>query len=82
MVCTKCLQSDLQLHSRITVGAYKLVVIHLDNISLILCDNGSHTYQLTWLIRDQNRYGNDSVTLDQTMLYNGRHGDHIHISAA
>ena len=80
MVCTKRLQSDLQFYSCITVCAYKLVMIQLDNISLILCNNRSHTYQFTRLIRDKNRYGKDSVTLDQTMLYYRRHSNHIHIS--
>ena len=33
MICTKCLQSDFQFYSGITVCAYKLVMIQLDNIS-------------------------------------------------
>ena len=40
MVCTKRLQSDLQFYSCITVCAYKLVMIQLDNVArTVLCNN-------------------------------------------
>ena len=81
MVGAKCLHGDPKLYSCISVGAYKLVVIQFDDISLVLGDDACNTYQLAWLVRDEDGYGEDTVTLDQAVLYNGGHGYHIHVSA-
>ena len=39
-------------------------------------------YQFARLVRNENRYGKDTVSLDQSVLYNRGHSDHIHVSAA
>ena len=80
MIRTKRLQRNLKFHSRISVRTYKLVMIQLNNIPLRLRNHTCHTHQFTRLIRNQNRNRKDSVPLDQTMLHNRRHRDHIHIS--
>ena len=82
MICAKSHQCNLKLHSRISVSAYKLVMIQLDNIALRLGDHACHTYQFTRLIWNEHRYCEDSVSLDQTMLNNRRHGNNIHVSTA
>ena len=82
MICAKSLQCDLKFHCRISVRAYKLVMIQLDNIALSPGDHACHAYQFARLIRNEHRYCEDSVSLDQTMLNNRRHGNNIHVSTA
>ena len=60
----KGLHGDTKLHSRIPVGADKLIVIQLDNVALCVCDGLSHPYQFTRLVRKQYRYREDPVSLD------------------
>ena len=45
-------------------------MIQFDNITLIFSDHTCNTYQFTWLIRNKYGYGKDTVTLDQSVLYN------------
>ena len=66
VIRSKCFQCDLQLYGCIAVRAYKLIVIQFDDISLFICNNGCHTNQLSCFVRKQNRYGKDTVSLDQT----------------
>ena len=80
MLCSVCFQCYLKFHCLVTVGADKLVVIQFDDVALVFCNDGCNTYQFTRLVRDQDRNSKDSVSLDQTMLNNRRHGDHVHIS--
>ena len=80
MVGAKCLHGDPKLYSCISVGAYKLVVIQFDDISLIFSDDAGYSYELTWLVRDEDGDSEDSVSLDETVLYNGGHGDDVHVS--
>ena len=82
VIRSKCFQCDLQLYGCIAVRTYKLIVIQLDDISLFICNNGCHTNQLSCFVRKQNRYGKDTVSLDQAKLYHRGHRDHIHVSAA
>ena len=65
MICTKCLQSDLQFYSCITVCAYKLIMIQLDNISLILGNDRSYTNKFTRFVRNQHRYRENTISLNQ-----------------
>ena len=82
MLGSKRLHRNTQFHSRITVGTYKLVMIQLDDVALGIgyCCRNSH--QFARLIRKQYGYGEDPVSLDQAMLNDGRHGNHIHVAAA
>ena len=82
MLRPKRLHGDAQLHRRIPVGADKLVVLQLDDIALLLRNGGGHPHQLARLIRKQDGYGKDPVSLDQSVLYDGGHGDHVHIASA
>ena len=81
MVGTEGFHSDPKFHSCISVGAYELVVIQFDDISLIFSDDAGYPYELTWLVRDEDGDGEDSVSLNEAVLYNRGHGDHIHVSA-
>ena len=82
MVGAKCFHGDPKLYSCISVGAYKLVVIQFDDISLIFSDDAGYPYELTWLVRDEDGDGEDSVSLDEAVLYNRGHGDYVHVSTA
>ena len=55
-------------------------MIQFDHIGLYACYNTCNSAQFTRFIRKLNGYGKDTITQDQTFLYNGRHGDNIHIS--
>ena len=70
MICSECFHSDPKFYGCISVGTYKLVMIQFDNITLIFSDHTCNTYQFTWLIRNKYGYGKDTVTLDQSVLYN------------
>ena len=82
MLCAECLHRDTQFHGSISVRAYKLVMLQLDHIALGIGDRGCDTHQLTRLIRKQDRYREDAVSLDQAVLYDRGHGDHIHVASA
>ena len=80
VIGSECFHGDSKFHSCISVGAYKLVVIQFDDISLIFSDDAGYSYELTWLVRDEDGDSEDSVSLDETVLYNGGHGDDVHVS--
>ena len=73
---------DAQLHALLAVRADELVVVQLDDVALLLGDELSHLYQLAGLVRKDGGDCEDPVSLDQTELYHGGHGDDIHIAAA
>ena len=56
-------------------------MIQLNDITLIFSDNTGYPYQFARLVRNENGYCEDSVTLDEAVLYNRGHGDHVHVSA-
>ena len=82
VICSECFHSDPKFYGCISVCAYKLVVIQFDNVTLVLGDDTGYAYEFAWLVRDKDGNGEDSVTLDEAVLYYGGHGDHIHVSAA
>ena len=57
-------------------------MFQLDDVALFLGKQGRNPCQLTRLIRKQHRYGEYTVPLDQAVLYNGGHGDDVHVAAA
>ena len=70
MLSPKSFKSDPQLHCRIPVCAYKLVMFQLDNISLFIRNDSGHIDQLTRLVRQEHGHCKDSVPLDKPQLYN------------
>ena len=76
------LHCDAQLHSRVSVDADDLVVFQTDYVALLFGEKCGNLGQLAWLVRKQDGYGEDSVSLDQAVLYDGGHGDDIHVAAA
>ena len=57
-------------------------MLQFDDIALLRCHQICNLCKLSWLIRQQYRYGKYAVSLDQTMLYDGCNCDHIHVAAA
>ena len=53
MLGSKCLHRNTQFHSRITVGAYKLVMIQFDDVALGIGYRCRNSHQLARLIRKQ-----------------------------
>ena len=82
MIRSLSLQGDPKLHSRIAVDTDELIVFKLNDIAALVSKERSNLCQLAWLVRKQNGYGEDTVSLDQSMLYHRRHGDDIHVTAA
>ena len=82
MLCAKGLHSNFQLHSRVPVCAYELIVIQTDDISLLPCNNGRHIHQLARFIRQKHRYGENTISLNQSVLHHRGHGNNIHIASA
>ena len=70
MIGSKCFQCHTKLHSRIPVNTYKLIMFQFDHISLLFCNRLCHFYQFTRFIRKKYRYREDTVSLDQSVLYN------------
>ena len=82
MIGSKGLHGYFQLYGRITVGGNKLIMVKLNDISLILSYDACHTYQLSCFIRNQYRNCKNTVSLDQSVLNYRGHGNYIHISSA
>ena len=82
MLGAEGLHSDAQLHRRVAVDAHKLVVLQLDDIALLSGQKLGNLGQLSGLIRQKHRNRKDPVSLDEAVLDDGGHGDHVHISAA
>ena len=57
-------------------------MLQFDNITGFLGDQICHSGQFTRFVRQKNRYCEDSVTKNKTLLYHAGHSDHIHITAA
>ena len=66
----------------LVVDADELVVFQTDYIALLFGEKCGNLGQLAWLVRKQDGYGEDSVSLDQAVLHDGGHGDDVHIAAA
>ena len=81
MICSECVHGDSKFYGCVSVGAYELVVIQLDDVALVLGDDTGYAYEFAWLVRDEDGDSEDSVSLDEAVLYYGGPGDHIHISA-
>ena len=75
-------EGNTKLHGCASVGGYKLVVLQLDNVAVFLCHNARNLAELARLVGKQYGYCENAVTENQSLLNNGGHGDHIHISAA
>ena len=69
--CAESLHCYTKFHRCVSVCAYKLVVLQLDHIALLVRNCSGHTHQLTRLVRKQYGYGEDTVSLDQAVLYDG-----------
>ena len=82
MLCTKALHRNTQLYCSASVNRNKLVVGQLDNIAVLFCNDGSYLAQFARLVRKQNGNRKDTVSQNQTLLYDGGHGDHVHVAAA
>ena len=73
---------DSQFHRRLPVDADELVVLQLDDIAVLVGDGGCDLDQFSCLVRKQYGDGEDTILLDQSVLYHGGHGDHVHVAAA
>ena len=82
MFRSKRLHRNTKLYRRIPVGADKLIMLKLDHIPLCIGNGSRNTHQFTRFVREQHRHREDPVSLDQSVLYDRRHGDHVHIAAA
>ena len=67
---TKGFQCNLQFHCCTPVSAKELIMIQLDHIAALVSDNLGYADQFTWLIRQKNRDGKDSVPCNKTILDN------------
>ena len=74
VLSAECLHGDLQFYCRVAVCTYELVVIQTNYISLLLCNDGSHIYQFTRLIRKKHRYRENSVSLDRDNMAKTSYG--------
>ena len=73
---------DVSVIDKEPVRCEELVVVQFDDVSVLVCNHLGNAYQLAWFIRQKNGYSKDTVSLDQSVLDHGRHGDDVHISAA
>lgn len=71
MFGSKCFHGDPKLYGSIAVDADKLVVLQLDDISMLLCQQIRYPRQLAGLIRQKDGYGKYPVSLNQSVLYDG-----------
>ena len=58
----KTLHGNPKLYRRVSVNAYKLIVLQFYDISLFFCNRIRHFGKLTWLVGQQNRYGKNTVS--------------------
>lgn len=82
VIGAECLHCDAELYCSTSVRCEELVVVQFDDVSVLVCNHLGNAYQLAWFIRQKNGYSKDTVSLDQSVLDHGRHGDDVHISAA
>ena len=68
VVGTECFDSDTQLNSGIAVGGNELIVIETYHVAVAVGDGLRDAHQFARAIRQENRNGEDSITLDQAML--------------
>ena len=71
MICSECFHCDTKLYCCVSVCAYKLVMLQLNDVTLYVCDCLRHTCEFTRLIRKEYGYGEDTVSLDQFVLAYG-----------
>ena len=69
MVGSECLKRDAKLHLCAAVYSDELVVLELDDITLLLCDSLCDSCQLTRLIRQQDRNCKNTISHDKSLLY-------------
>ena len=82
MFCAVSFYGDAQLHCRVPVDADELIVFQADYVALLFRKKRGNLGQFTRLIRKQDGHGKYPVSLDQTVLYDGSHGNDIHVAAA
>ena len=82
VLCSKGLYRDAELHAFLAVCADELVVVQFDDVALLFSDELGYLYQLARFIRKHGGYGKDTVSLNQTELNDGGHGDDVHVAAA
>ena len=68
MVGTECFHGDPKFHGCISVGAYKLVMIKLDYITISVGNYLCNSYKFTRLIWKKYRYSKYSASLNKTLL--------------
>ena len=66
----------------LVVDADELVVLQPDDVAVLLSQQGGDLCQLAGLIRKQDGHREHAVSLNQTVLHDGGHGDDVHIAAA
>ena len=75
VLCSKGLYRDAELHAFLAVCADELVVVQFDDVALLFSDELGYLYQLARFIRKHGGYGKDTVSLNQTELNDGGHGE-------
>ena len=73
---------DPQFHRCISVDRNKLIMFQLDDVTVLIGDGSRYFHKFSGLVRQQYRYGEDAILLDQAVLHDGGHSDHIHVAAA
>ena len=81
MLVAEGFQSDPQFHFAQPVDADKLVVIQLDDIALLLGHDFCHMEQLAGAVGQHDGEGEYPAAVDQPVLHQAGHGDHIHVAA-
>lgn len=56
MICSECFHCDTKLYCCVSVCAYKLVMLQLNDVTLYVCDCLRHTCEFTRLIRKEYGY--------------------------
>ena len=60
---------NAQLHCRVPVDRYKLVMLKLNDITIQLRDHICHAAQFSRLIRQERRYRKNAIPQDQSLLH-------------
>ena len=75
------LQGDPQLHAALAVDVDELVVLQPDDVAVGLGHDLGHPQQLAGTVGQLDGEGEHPAPVDQPVLHQGGHGDHVHVAA-
>ena len=70
VIGSETLKCNTKFHSRIAVCGYELVVLKLDNVTLLIGKTICNLCKLARLIRKKYGYCKDTISEDQSLLHN------------